>query len=673
MANRKPVSKTIKTIRGDAWIQNTPYFFYGSESKTKDNKIWVRSLAKSAYVKVIPYNYSSTGNPSWYHTANVTISGKKHRALISKISNKEYICISDTVTDTGSKRTFCQEVRVNYEEKKKDETKSVGEQQTSNEETLADTGSTADIAAPQEENIEGIMKASEGYRIDIEELKELDTIYEIASDGSDFFNLRSVLGVFGLPYQFLPIADPRIADAEMLDSNQIKKFGFTDATDYSTFTDTNSAYGDTLGIGEVFADKIMASMPILFMCPGKPSFMGQYTKEEREDFVGWLISKANLTNKLDSFEDLLENSGKYYTFEPAIDEYYKYVNPMCRIAAAYMNVYAATLDGTRLENLNWAKFTESKSKGLFTANGLGPDNLYIPFYIESETQIQDSFGNASSDSTLASAVNQISDYARELQFLIGNVGAATDIKIFDQLTGDADISTNADNLKASLDKILGGNNFLGNIKNHLISVATGGKMIFPKIWSGSDYNRSYNVTIKLRSPDRDNLSLYFNIIAPIMHLVGFVAPHMIEADPNSYGNPFLVRALYKGFFNIDMGLITSMDISRGDQGNWTADGIPATVDVSFTITDLYEIMAITKTDADDWRFSTVNNTAQMDYIANFCGVNVYAPEIKRNIRMWFVNMAPNRVRDFFSINIYKRAEQSIITSITNVFQPKRWK
>lgn len=515
---------------------------------------------------------------------------------------------------------------------------------------IDDAAATANAATP----VEGLFSASEGYKPTAETIALFDTNWNKTSSGAEFFDIRSVLGVFGLPYQFLPIADPRLSDT----------------TDDKVYNDQNygSDYGDTRGVGAKYAEFIIEQMPILFLAPGKPAFMGAYNKDEKTNILDMLIKQAG--NIIDSIglDELLENTGKYYTFEYDIIEYYKYVNPMCRMAAAYMNVANYYLDGVPLQSVDWMKYTTSKLSGLFGSNQNGVlDFVSIPFYIESETQISDSFGNSVTDSTLASTVNSVSDMARELQFILGNVGTASEIE---QLVGDADINANAENLQNTIDKLMGGgNNFLGNIKNHLVSVATGGKMIFPKIWSGSDFSRSYNITMKFRSPDMDNLSLYFNCVVPTLHMIGFVAPHMLTNDPNSYGNPFLVRGIYKGFFNVDMGIITSMDINRGDESRWNANGVPTVIDVSFTLVDLYEVMSITKTDSTSFKYDTLNNTTQMDYIANFCGINIYKPEIGRTISMWFVNNFANRARDFVSLNVWGNIQQSVARAITNVFVP----
>lgn len=511
---------------------------------------------------------------------------------------------------------------------------------------------TAANAPDDAQNVSDSVLFTGGYVPDSTTIGLFDVTWNQSTSGTEFFDIRSVLGVFGLPYQFLPIADPRVADG----------------TDDAHYNDINykSGYGDTRGVGAKYAEYIVEQMPILFMAPGKPAFMGTYNTEEKGNILETLIKQAGNAINSVGLDELLENVGKYYVFEYDVAEYYKYVNPMCRIASAYMNVATYTLDGTALQNLNWMNYTMSKLSGIFGSQDRNILNyVSIPFYIESETQITDSFGNSTTDSALAGTVNTISDTARELQFILGNVGSAADI---DKIVSDADVTANAENLQQTIDNLLGGgNNFLGNIKNHLVSIATGGKMIFPKIWSGSDFSRSYNITVKLRSPDMDNLSLYFNIIVPTLHLVGFVAPHMLENDPNAYGNPFLVRAIYKGFFNIDMGIITSMDINRGDESRWNANGIPTVVDVSFTITDLYEVMSITKTDSTSFKYDTLNNTTQMDYIANFCGVNIYKPEIGRTISMWFVNNFANRARDYVSINIWGNIQQSVAQAITNIF------
>jgi hypothetical protein len=194
-------------------------------------------------------------------------------------------------------------------------------------------------------------------------------------------------------------------------------------------------------------------------------------------------------------------------------------------------------------------------------------------------------------------------------------------------------------------------------------------MLFPEIWDNSSFGRSYNVNIKLRSPDCDDLSIYLNVLVPLYHLIGMVAPHTIKNNYNTYSSPFLVRAYCKGMFNIDMGIITSMDVSKGKEGSWNANGLPTEMDISLTIKDLYELFSITGT-TDSITGSpgaVVKNTAMMDYLCNTIGLNLNKSELQRmaqiyigltgsNIKNWphkkwlqFQTSVDNTLHDIFSL------------------------
>ena len=122
-------------------------------------------------------------------------------------------------------------------------------------------------------------------------------------------------------------------------------------------------------------------------------------------------------------------------------------------------------------------------------------------------------------------------------------------------------------------------------------------MIFPKIWGDSQYNRSYSFDIKLRSPDHDNLSIFLNILKPYCKLLALTLPRSRvdsdgKADPNSFEAPFLVKAYSKGMFNIDMGIISSMTVTKGRTCAWNDDGLPTEIDISLDIKDLYSNLSM---------------------------------------------------------------------------------
>ena len=179
--------------------------------------------------------------------------------------------------------------------------------------------------------------------------------------------------------------------------------------------------------------------------------------------------------------------------------------------------------------------------------------------------------------------------------------------------------------------------------------------------------RSYNVKFKFVSPDANALSVYLNVLVPLFHLIGLVAPQTIPSNPNGYTSPFLVRAIYKSFFNVDMGIITSMDITRGGDCLWTVDGLPTSIEVDLTIKDLYDVMSITYTSSTNWKYDTMNNTAQMDYIANLCGINMYKAEIGRQLDMWATNNTVGRVADA-GRDIWSRFNTSISNGLLRIWR-----
>lgn len=481
---------------------------------------------------------------------------------------------------------------------------------------------------------------SQGYKPDPDDLFwEMDP-NSGARDFAEFDNINHVAGIFGLPYQFLAIADPRIKGDE-------------DGGNNSRLSD--------IGIGYEYAEKIIEKIPLLFIAPGKANFMSKYSNKDKRSVLEKIIRFGTGQDSGNSVEDLLDSDGRYYTFQYNMTDYYKYVNPMCRIAAKYMGVEDEELDGQYLGSINWEDFTKSR----ITSIGSFGTYTSIPFYVDTDTSISESFSNSTTQSMIASSVNSVSDMGRELGFLLGTVQTETGIKAIES---DADVSKNIENIQNTISKIMGGGNFLGNLTKHLSTVAAGGKLVFPEIWSDSSFSRSYSCSFKFVAPDPSNLSIYLNVLVPLFHLMGLVVPQSVKTNPNGYVNPFIVRAMYKGFFNVDMGIITSMSVTKGAECQWSPEGVPTSIVVNIDIKDLYNSLSITPTDATDWKYDTLNNTSLMDYIANLCGINVYKPEVSRMIEMWFMNNFTNRAKDLFKVNIWGGIQERVQNAIVGIFR-----
>lgn len=431
--------------------------------------------------------------------------------------------------------------------------------------------------------------------------------------------IKNVRGIHGMPYQFMNSVDAR----------------------------PDSSYK----FGRKYTEKIITKMPLLLLTPGKPKFMKEFKDDSKLNILNYAKRKG-----IDAtMESLLgkDEQGKLYSFETCYKDYYSFVNPMCQRMARYLGIHEKRLDSNSKQfgSYEWEDYTNSAFRNFISSK----EN--IAFYIDSDTQISESFSNSTGESMLTQGfADNISNMARELQFLLG---ASAGIE-FDKLSDDStfqDFDKWADKFSSFLPKRL-----VSNLKQGFKSITSGGKMIFPEIWNDSTFSRSYRISMKLRTPDADVLSWYMNIGVPMIHLICLVAPHQLGA--NGFQSPFLVRGWYKGFFNCDMGIITDMDISKGDKGKWTLDGLPTEVDISFTIKDLYQILTIT---SDKKISDLLANTALLDYIANMCGINVAKPDLDRAIDLMYLTIK-NKVNDVITFDGFIGVENALTNMVNSIFK-----
>jgi hypothetical protein len=133
---------------------------------------------------------------------------------------------------------------------------------------------------------------------------------------------------------------------------------------------------------------------------------------------------------------------------------------------------------------------------------------------------------------------------------------------------------------------------------------------------------------------------------------------------NGYSAPFLVKAFYKGSFNIDMGIITEMTVNKGKEGGWTKDGLPTVVDVSFTIQDLYSSISMTPITLA--KSNTLENIQELDYLCSLCGININEPELTRIVKLYATLNITSKWVDI-PFNLTANIGQKLSTKISNIF------
>lgn len=419
-------------------------------------------------------------------------------------------------------------------------------------------------------------------------------INDTASVNSRRFNniTDSISGIFGIPYQFHPNVDPMI-------------------------NGTN--------IGRKYNEKIFSLMPVIFLTPGEPKFMDGYGKKAKQSAIKRLMNTSILGDDADNADEI--DDGRYYSFTSNFPEYKKYANVALRALALYMGIDKVTIPvpgksgkTEKLKDIDVEHFMNTDFTKLFGSQ------CVLPFFLDAETAISESYSNSTTESMIAQTVNGFSQTARELQFMMGSGQKNSLLGNIESAVVDAGL--NFAEAAGDLGDIVAGKNLISKVAGELTTIVTGGKIIFPEIWSESSYDKSYSVNLKLRSPDPDPVSIFLNIYMPIILLVTMAAPRQVGNSSNSYESPFLVRATYKSFFSLDLGIISGLSISYGGQAQFNVMGQPITADVQLELKDLYNNMMISK------RMGLLTNTAQMDYLATLAGIDLNEFEPTRMIKLW---------------------------------------
>lgn len=453
----------------------------------------------------------------------------------------------------------------------------------------------------------------------------LETYYNDSREASerkivDGLIVHNLNGIYGIPYQFMESVDPRLSGSVM---------------------------------GRKYAERIISKMPLLCITPGKVEFMSNYSKDDQTGILAKLISGDTDTE----ISDIIKNNGRYFTFGFNYKEYFEYVNSLCRVGARFLNIQNMELNigGTtaKASSFDWANALNKKLKATLTSQE------FIGFYMDSTDSVSESFSNSTTQSQLSSTVNGVSDLAREIGFLLG-AGAGKTVQVMDE----AKLTETMASIEEISSKYLNGSTLFENIANNFATVATGGKLLFPEIWADSEFSRSFDVNIKLRTPDSDTVSWYLNIYVPLCHLIALAAGHQTD-NGNGYHSPFLIRAFYKGLFNVDMGIISDMSITKGKEAAWNIDGLPTEIDVNLTIKDLYNMLSIVDGSKPK---NFVTNNILMDYIANTCGININQMDIQRSLEIYLIlskaNITdlPNTINrgmqdaiDTYAMNLYEVA------------------
>lgn len=429
--------------------------------------------------------------------------------------------------------------------------------------------------------------------------------------------------VHGMPFQYTYLTDRR------LNNN----------TTYSKEPTGNFIKSGNLDMyGRMFAGDIAANTPICSIVPGTPVFLtnikqslfGVDSNASNKERGGWLpvlsqVTDFNIGDAIKSIIDQNDNKAyQYYSMEVNTTEYFNFVNALCQTTARFMGLGNVAYRNRSCTAFDWSNYNQAAEQDYSMFEEVAGMNNGISFAFDPMSSISDTLNNSTKESDLAGMLNGISEKARELEFMLGTGGISLDI-------------VNSSDYEAALasvsDGVLSGiRNPLSVISSFISNTTHGMNVRFPELWSDSTLSRSYDIDMKFITPYATQFCKWRYVIVPFLHLFCLAAPQSKDTIMN-YSRPFLIKAYSRGYFNVEMGLIDSIQWKRYGEGDMISeDGVPTEIDVSISFHDLYQQLAISLFHGAEGSEKDVamnmqriavffNNSGLMDMLGSLSGVN----------------------------------------------------
>ena len=437
---------------------------------------------------------------------------------------------------------------------------------------------------------------------------------------------------------------------------------------------TDFRIDNTLDLGRKYLENIVAESPIVYFLPGRPSYLPDLHKNEKESLNNFFINniKDNDNDKKTLLNSILgEKEVRYFDFISDYVEYMKYVNLLCRICSIYIGIEDKNVPGTttKYKFYDWSNYKylnshrkpEKNKNKIFDMDDIKDDlqemffgeDRYVQFYVDPSTSFSESASNNTRESMFKGILDEGSDFVKEYSFLTNTFA----LKNLDEARDFA-----SDKLKELQDKLNNGENFFSKLLGLGNKVLEGSNIVFPEIWGDASYGKSYSITINLITPYGDKESWFLNIGVPLMHLLALSLPR--QTTPNSFSSPFLVKVFAKGWFSCEIGIVDSISIEKAGGGDaWTIDGLPSEVRVSIGVRDLYNNLMISPMSKPGLFFQ---NQGLIDFLAVTCGVNVTKPNLALKMETIFT-LLTGKVMDIPS-NFYKGFIENVRNSVEGLWK-----
>lgn len=257
-------------------------------------------------------------------------------------------------------------------------------------------------------------------------------------------------------------------------------------------------------------------------------------------------------------------------------------------------------------------------------NGWPVAMLTIPFAIDKGASSSETFSNSTQEHPLKEQYNSQYEAANQTNMLgpgIADVGATVQ-QAAQEMNVSNIVGTAGNWAKGKTMQWVNNNIFaaLGQSGEAGLMASGAGRFVLPEVWTDSSFDKSYSISMKLRSPYGHRLSIYENEMVPLSFLIGLTSPRKIGIQ--SYTSPFYVRVYSKGLFSVPMGMITSLSITRGEDSNdRTVEGFFRTTSISISLKDMLPGVCMSIDGGGIFGISHASNEGMFNYLCTLSGID----------------------------------------------------
>lgn len=231
---------------------------------------------------------------------------------------------------------------------------------------------------------------------------------------------------------------------------------------------------------------------------------------------------------------------------------------------------------------------------------------YAVFKVDAPGSITESFNNSVGDIGVEGTLKSVSKKVKDIRF---NFSDANVVPGMSSLVGGISevISGTLDGITMGASNVI--SYLLGDANPEMVKKWEDSSASFPEI----------NFKMKLVCPYNNPISQLKNLYIPLAAILNGALPR--STGGSSYGSPYLCSMFVRGQQSINLGMITSLTITRGTSNlPFSKQRRPLAIDVSFTVTDFSKIMSVpTQSSILDPANVMYTDTAPLNrYIASLC-------------------------------------------------------